>query len=56
MSRAGDEAVEAIRVSSTPSGPASVPRERLVALAAVETAQGRDPEFDRIALIGSPAD
>lgn len=38
--------------------PLSVPllHERFEALVAAETARGRDPEFDRIALIGSPAE
>ncbi|WP_337192110.1 NUDIX domain-containing protein [Streptomyces sp. HUCO-GS316] len=39
-----------------PSRPASVVRDRFAALAATETALGRDPEFDRIVLIGSPAE
>ncbi|MCT9082774.1 NUDIX hydrolase [Streptomyces fulvoviolaceus] len=39
-----------------PSRPASQLHERFAALVAEETAQGHDPEFDRIALIGSPAE
>jgi 8-oxo-dGTP pyrophosphatase MutT (NUDIX family) len=37
-----------------PPCPASSLYERYAALADAETAQGRDPEFDRIALVGSP--
>lgn len=39
-----------------PSRPASQLHERFAALVAAETARGREPEFDRIALIGSPAE
>ncbi|MFI5685331.1 NUDIX hydrolase [Streptomyces sp. NPDC051636] len=39
-----------------PPRPASVLHERYAALVAMETAQGGDPEFDRIALVGSPGD
>jgi hypothetical protein len=36
--------------------PAPLLHERFVALVAAETAGGRIPEFDRIALVGSPAE
>jgi 8-oxo-dGTP pyrophosphatase MutT (NUDIX family) len=39
-----------------PPLPASRLHERFTALVAAETARGRVPEFDRIALVGSPAD
>ncbi|MET7455694.1 NUDIX domain-containing protein [Streptomyces sp. NPDC005574] len=39
-----------------PRRPAPLLRERFAALVATETALGRDPEFDELALIGSPAE
>lgn len=39
-----------------PPLPASLLHERFAALVAAETAQGRVPEFERIALVGSPAE
>nr|WP_203614625.1 NUDIX hydrolase [Streptomyces sp. SID13726] len=39
-----------------PPLPASEVRARFDDLVAAETARGQDPEFDRIALVGSPAD
>lgn len=39
-----------------PTRPASLLRERFEALVAMETAQGRDSEFDRITLVRTPAD
>ncbi|MET7730015.1 NUDIX hydrolase [Streptomyces sp. NPDC005402] len=39
-----------------PPLPAPVLRERFEALVAAETARGRAPEFERIALVGSPAE
>ncbi|MFK4106581.1 NUDIX hydrolase [Streptomyces sp. NPDC019531] len=39
-----------------PPLPASLLHKRFEALVAGETARGRDPEFDRITLIGSPAE
>lgn len=39
-----------------PPRPAALVHERFAALAAAETALGRDPELDRIVLLGSPAE
>ncbi|WP_405651294.1 NUDIX hydrolase [Streptomyces sp. RK9] len=39
-----------------PPRPAAVLRERFAALVAAETARGREPELDRIALVGSRAE